>query len=229
MIEEVSFPFGSPEYRQIIRDKVIDKIDGRIYASTLFLLLTGIILIISYFIPAYTWYLLPLLCFYFLIINVIEYLFHRYLMHKKTKGMEFIYEHVTVHHGFFADKNMYMEDPRDYYPVILPPLIFIGITVLVVVIASIIFLIFDSNAALFFALVAYSYYFLYEILHFSYHCKDDSILRKLPFVKRLSHYHHLHHQVMLMAHYNFNITFPIADIIFRTQYKGPNPDTMLNQ
>jgi sterol desaturase/sphingolipid hydroxylase (fatty acid hydroxylase superfamily) len=32
--------------------------------------------------------------------------------------------------------------------------------------------------------------------------------------------HQLHHDPRLMAHYNFNITYPIGDLLFGTLWRG---------
>ena len=68
-------------------------------------------------------------------------------------------------------------------------------------------------------MVGYSYYLLYEALHFSYHTRAGGLLKRIPFVDYLSRGHLYHHRIGLMSRYNFNITFPIFDKIFRTQYK----------
>lgn len=55
----------------------------------------------------------------------------------------------------------------------------------------------------------------------SYHSPPDSWLGSLPGVAYLRAHHQIHHSQTLMGKYNFNITFPIADALFGTTYKGP--------
>lgn len=67
-----------------------------------------------------------------------------------------------------------------------------------------------------FALVAYAYYLLYEVLHAAYHSPPDSFIKKLPMVSTLATTHLNHHRSGNMAKWNFNITFPIFDRVFGT-------------
>jgi hypothetical protein len=140
-------------------------------------------------------------------------------MHKKIKGFEFLFEHVTVHHMYYNEKTPYVEQPKDVMAVFLPILYFLFISLEIVLISSGIYFFTDYNNALFFAFFAYSYYLMYEILHFSYHTPENSIIKKIPFMKRLAQFHLDHHNSKLMSKYNFNISFPIFDKIFNTMYK----------
>jgi sterol desaturase/sphingolipid hydroxylase (fatty acid hydroxylase superfamily) len=88
------------------------------------------------------------------------------------------------------------------------------------VVALFIYFVADLNNALFFGVVGFAYYLMYETLHFSYHAKSGSFIKKLPFVEQSAYLHLLHHRAKLMSKYNFNITFPIFDEVFNTLYKG---------
>jgi hypothetical protein len=165
---------------------------------------------------SYFWYLIPI---YFLICNYIEYTLHRYPIHKKTKGFEFLFEHVTVHHRYYNEKTPYIEEPKDVMAVFLPILYFIFISLEFMLISAIIYFFIDYNNAVFFAFFAYRYYLMYEILHFSYHTPENSFIKKIPFMKKLAQFHLNHHESKLINNYNFNITFPIFDKIFNTAYK----------
>lgn len=211
-----SLPFGSAQYRQHFREQVTGRIPGPAYALLVLVLLVVIITALALLIPKYEPYFLVLLPAYFLFVNWLEYLLHRYPMHRKTRGMEVVYEHVTIHHNFYANEYFYFEEPRDYYAAILPWYIFIGLTVVIAAVSGMIYLFFGMSNALFFALVAYSYYLLYEILHFSYHTSEKSWVKKLPFINHLARRHIVHHRTSAMAHYNFNITFPIFDRVYGT-------------
>lgn len=218
-LTDTAFPFGSQQFREHFRNNVAGRLNGTLYALANFLILIAIIGALAVTIPKYEPYFLALLPAYFLFANGLEYVLHRYPMHHKTKGFEVVYEHVSIHHNFYADRDFYFKEPRDYYAAILPFYIFIGLTLVITAVSGLIYVGFGLSNALFFALVAYAYYLLYELLHFSYHMSENSLIKKLPFFKRLSHQHILHHQTRLMAHYNFNITFPIFDWLFSTSYK----------
>ena len=211
-----SLPFGSEQYRQHFRDHLAGPIPGPIYALLVLCLLIAIIVGLALSIPRYEPYFLVLLPAYFLFTNWLEYLLHRFPMHRKTPGMEIVYEHVTIHHNFYANEHFYFEEPRDIYAAILPWYIFIGLTLVIGAVSGLIYFFFGLSNGLFFALVAYSYYLLYEILHFSYHTPADGWVKQLPFIGSLAQRHVVHHRTNAMAHYNFNITFPIFDRVYGT-------------
>ena len=48
-------------------------------------------------------------------------------------------------------------------------------------------------------------------------------LARLPLLSRLRQHHMAHHDLRLMGHYNFNITFPLCDRLFGTVWKQPRP------
>ena len=77
----------------------------------------------------------------------------------------------------------------------------------------------STNAALLFIATVFSYYLNYEWLHFAYHLPETHFVAKLPFISTLRKLHHTHHDTQLMTKYNFNITYPIFDVIFGTYYK----------
>ncbi len=213
--------FGSTEYREQFRGQARTRLDGRWYALiNLFLLLSimiGLALSIQHY-DVIFWVSLPA---YFLIVNGVEYWLHRYPMHRKMTGMLIVYEHVTIHHNFYANEHFFFEEPADFYAAILPHYIFIGLTLVITILGGAVGLLFGADRGLAFAFVAYAYYLIYELLHFSYHTPQSSFVKRIPFLARLSRMHIQHHQTKLMAHYNFNITFPIFDVLLGTLYKEP--------
>lgn len=211
--------FGSNEYRASFRESVRRRPSGTVYVLAVFLLLLSILGFIVWRIEAFdNWFWISLPA-YFLVANGIEYWLHRYPMHHRMRLMPVVYEHVTIHHNFYADEHFYFEQPEDYYAAILPYYIFVGLSLVIALIAGVVGFVFGADRGWQFALVAYSYYLLYEALHFSYHTRAGGLLKRIPFVDYLSRGHLYHHRIGLMSRYNFNITFPIFDKIFRTQYK----------
>jgi hypothetical protein len=219
-----SLKFGSAEYRGFFRNHLAGRLNGNLYVLINFSVLLAIILTLAISIPRYEPYFLLLLPCYLLFTNWLEYVLHRYPMHHKTPGFMVVYEHVTIHHNFYANRDFYFEEPRDYYAAVLPFYIFIGLTLVITAVSGLIYLGFGLSNALFFALIAYCYYLTYEVLHFSYHMPANSFVKRMPFINGLSRAHILHHQTQLMARYNFNITFPIFDWVFKTSYRGPKPE-----
>jgi len=80
---------------------------------------------------------------------------------------------------------------------------------------------FSTNVALLFALTGVLYFLNYELLHFASHLPEQHSVSRIPIIKKLKHHHTVHHNPRLMAHYNFNISYPIADWVMSTIYKEP--------
>ena len=78
----------------------------------------------------------------------------------------------------------------------------------------------SHNAGWLFAAVCVGYFLLYEWLHFTYHLSADGPIGRLPFIAALRRHHRAHHDPKLMGDWNFNITFPIADWVMGTIYRG---------
>ncbi len=165
------------------------------------------------------WLTLPLA---FLYANLVEYVGHRFVMHRKVPGLGLIYRrHAGQHHRFFTDQSMALEGWRDCKVVLFPAILmvfFFGAFALPL--GLLLAWLTTANVAWLFVIVALGYYMNYELLHLAYHLPDDSAILRLPFLKRLRRLHHTHHRTDLMAHANFNITYPIGDWLFGTRHSG---------
>jgi hypothetical protein len=163
------------------------------------------------------WVVLPLA---FLFANAGEYFGHKGPMHRPVRGMRILFQrHAREHHRFFTHEAMHYESSRDFKMVLFPPvmlLFFLG--ALATPIAVLLFACSSANVGWLFVSVAMGYFLTYEWLHFAYHLHPDSWIGRLPFIERLRRHHMQHHDPSLMGKYNFNITFPICDRIFRTAY-----------
>ncbi len=219
--------FGTEAFRDYFRNQYVTEEagirflgiqTGSLYIKVVFAFLISIPLLIALQID-FKGYQVFTAMIYIVFANFVEYMLHRYPMHHKQKGAEFLYEHTTIHHAFFDKEMNYIDKDRDLMSVFLPSLYASFIMVIISVISVLLGLIIGANEALFFAFIAMTYYLIYEIFHYSYHCKEDSIFRCLPFRKKLGEYHILHHDSTLMSQYNFNITVPIFDILFGTLKK----------
>lgn len=66
-------------------------------------------------------------------------------------------------------------------------------------------------------------YLFYEVMHFSYHLPDGSLVEKIPVWRELRQLHNLHHRRNIMTEKNFNITLPIFDYLLKTlHWEGNN-------
>lgn len=161
----------------------------------------------------------------FLVANLIEYLGHRGPMHHPRRGLGILYQrHTRQHHRFYTHEAMRCESPRDFHIILFPPamlLFFLG--GIAVPLGLLVRWLATTNAGLLFAATAMAYFLTYEWLHFCYHQPPASRLGRLPFMAVLRRHHTVHHDQALMGRYNFNITFPICDRLFGTNF-GTCPD-----
>ncbi len=145
----------------------------------------------------------------FLYANVIEYFGHKGPMHKPTRLLRLVYRrHLLEHHAFFTDARMQTDSTRDYKMVLFPPLLivfFFGVFALPA--GLLLSALAGTNVAALFVATAMGYFLSYEWLHLAYHLGHGGPLRR---------HHAAHHDPAQMGRFNFNITFPVCDLIFGT-------------
>lgn len=158
-----------------------------------------------------------------LVANLVEYLGHRGPMHHRRTGLSLLFHrHTDEHHQFFTDDWMTCRSPKDYKIVLFPPVMLFTYLGLVAVPAGVLSYIFTTQNAAWLAIASAMFYFLsYELLHFTYHIDEDTFVGRLWMVRVLREHHRIHHSQKLMTRYNFNITWPLADLLFGTIYRGP--------
>jgi hypothetical protein len=160
----------------------------------------------------------------FLYANLVEYVGHRFPMHRPFPGLKLIYRrHAGQHHRFFTHEAMPLEGPRDLRAVLFPPLLvvfFFGGFALPawIVLAGAA----SPNAAWLMLATAIGYFLSYEFLHLAYHQPPGHWMARVPGVARLRWLHRHHHDPRVMATKNFNITWPIGDLLFGT-LERPTP------
>lgn len=171
-------------------------------------------------VQALEWLTIPIT---FVYANLAEYFGHRGPMHHPRRGLRLIFRrHTKQHHRFFTDQDMAYTSSRDFkavlFPLVMIVFFFVGFGGPVV---ALIWWWLSANVALLFIITAIGYFLNYELLHFIYHCADDSAWRRIPGVNRLRELHRHHHNPELMQNHNFNITYPIGDWLFGTYYRQP--------
>jgi hypothetical protein len=212
--------YGKAEYRDIYRREHIGRLySGRIHLSFAVLFSLGgigLCVLLLENVQPLEWLALPLA---FLYANLVEYAGHRWVMHRKVRWLSLAYtRHAGQHHRFFTDRNMALESWRDCKAVLFPAfLIVFYFGAFALPQALLLAWLTTANVALLFVIVALGYYLNYELLHLAYHLPEQSRVLRLPFLRRLRQLHHRHHEPSLMAHANFNITYPIGDWIFGTR------------
>src|SRR4051794_23208291 len=165
------------------------------------------------------WLTVPLT---FLFANCGEYLGHKGTMHVPRRGLGLIYKrHTLQHHHFFTNEEMSYDHTRDFKMVLFPPLMivyFFGLFALPV--GALLWLFASPNVARLYVATAVGYFLTYEWLHFVYHLNPKSWIGRNPIIARMRRHHQTHHDLALMGKHNFNITFPICDLVFGTMW-GP--------
>ena len=77
----------------------------------------------------------------------------------------------------------------------------------------------SANVAWLFIATGLAYFLNYEILHTAYHVPDGHWLGRVPGVQRLKWLHQAHHDTTRMTRINFNISYPICDLLFGTLHR----------
>lgn len=171
-------------------------------------------------VTALEWLTVPLT---FIYANLTEYFGHRYVMHHKRRGFGLIYErHARQHHRFFTADSMEFDDARDLKAVLFPAVLVCFFFILFGgPLALVVGWVFGTNAAYLAAATAVAYFLNYELLHLAHHLPATHWISRLPAMRRLRWLHTVHHEPSLMASWNFNVSYPIGDWLFRTLWRGP--------
>ena len=164
------------------------------------------------------WLTIPLT---FLYANLSEYLGHRGPMHHKTRFLGAVFRrHSIEHHSFFTDKAATFDSSQDYKAVLFPPILLVFFIVgFAIPVGALLYWLLSANVGFLFILTAVLYFLNYELLHFAYHADPASWIGRLPFMSQLRQHHINHHNRQLMTRYNFNIAYPICDLLFGTLYR----------
>jgi hypothetical protein len=160
------------------------------------------------------WLIVPVA---FFAANVFEWWIHRYVMHRPVKGFMGIYKrHTLAHHQFFTDKEPTIDDTRDFRIVFFPPYALTTFILMSAPAALVVGQLWSANAGWLLMCTTAGIYLNYEFFHFCCHVKDDSLVRRIPFINTIRRHHVAHHDTAIMMERNFNLTYPIADWLFGT-------------
>jgi len=160
----------------------------------------------------------------FLFANLAEYLAHKGPMHRPLAGMKILFRrHTRQHHHFFTHDAMAYASSRDFKMVLFPPfVVFFFLGVIAAPTALLLGALVSPNVGWLFVVTGMGYFLTYEWLHFAYHLDPSSAVGGHPLLRRLRALHRTHHDKRLMGKWNFNITFPICDLLFGTWYAPPS-------
>ncbi len=164
------------------------------------------------------WLTVPLTLLY---ANLSEYFGHRGPMHHPWKGLGIVYRrHSGQHHRFFTDGDMVIDGTRDLKAVLFPTVMMVFfLLAFALPVGLLMGWWFGSNVAWLFVASAVAYFLNYELLHLLYHLPQQGFVARLPWLSRLRRLHQAHHDPRLMARFNFNITYPVGDLLFGTLWR----------
>lgn len=160
-----------------------------------------------------------------LVSNIFEWWIHRGPMHRPWRRMKFIYDqHTGRHHRIYRHYDMAMRSWKEVEFVSFGTVLYVSIIAIAFIFAGIVWQLTSWNVALCFLATETLYVFIYELLHLAYHLPEGHPITRLGVLRRLAAWHTAHHDPRLMRKHNFNVTFPLADWLFRTGApKEPKP------
>lgn len=154
--------------------------------------------------------------------NLVEYLGHRGPMHHAWRGLAIVYRrHAGQHHRFFTDRDMSIDSARDLKAVLFPAVMIAFFLIAFALPAGVLLgWLLGPNVAWLFVATAVAYFLNYELLHLLYHLPQRGLVARLPWLPVLRRLHQTHHDPRLMTSHNFNITYPVGDLLFGTLWRG---------
>lgn len=212
------------KFRAKYRANISPYYSGLVHVAMLFTAAGGIMWFTLSRVDGFQWTDLWIVIASMLVFNYAEWASHRWWGHQKTKLFKLFYQrHTGDHHTFFEEHAMEYQMVLDWRVVIFPIYLIVAFTVLVALPGGLVLgWLISPNIGLLFAATLISQYWMYEVLHFSYHLPRGSLLersfRKIPGWRYLRLFHTIHHNRDLMAEGNFNITAPLSDWLFGTLY-----------
>jgi Fatty acid hydroxylase superfamily len=172
--------------------------------------------------PAIVWLAFPV---FLVIANLFEWGIHRFSMHRPLQPRILYTTHALIHHRAFSGSAQEIRGVRDLSLVMMPWYTLIFVFVIASPVAIVAALLAGWALAGVFLVASVSYFLIYETIHTLHHLRPATLAR-IPAgssrtVAALRRHHHHHHQVEHMAHVNFNVTFPLADLVCGTYQRPP--------
>ena len=153
----------------------------------------------------------------FLSSNIFEWAMHRFIMHRPVKGLMGIYKrHTLAHHQFFTDHEPRIDTTRDFRITFFPPYALVTFIAISIPPALALGFLWSANAGWLLMCTTTGMYLNYEFFHWGCHVRDDRVIRHVPLMNTIRRHHIAHHNQAIMMERNFNLTYPIADWLFRT-------------
>lgn len=151
------------------------------------------------------------------IANLVEWIAHKELLHKRRRFWEILYDqHTPIHHRVYREDSMAVESRREWIFVLMPTRGVVGIAILGIPMALAVLQVFGADVCWTVLATIALYATSYEVLHLCYHLSEDHPIAGMRLVKKLKRHHARHHNLKLMQNWNFNVTLPLWDWILGT-------------
>ena len=150
----------------------------------------------------------------FLAGNLVEWLMHRYVMHRLVDvfALRAIYDrHTRQHHQYFTDAEHTINSVREFRIVFFPWRVLAVFATSGLLLGWIATQLVNANAGYILFVTMVAQYLTYETFHFCCHVPENWFVRNAPFINTIRRHHTAHHNQGIMMKYNMNLTFPIAD------------------
>jgi hypothetical protein len=166
------------------------------------------------------WAAFPL---FWIVANFFEWGMHRFPMHHPLQPRVLYTNHALVHHYGFQAADQEIRDMSELSVVMMPWYTLIMVFAMASPIAFAATFVGGTALAGVFLVSAVCYFLLYETIHTLHHLPMATLerlgLARLGALRKLRAHHHHHHQLANMAHTNFNVTAPLADVVLGTYYR----------
>ncbi len=177
----------------------------------------GVMIAAAALLRAVTWVDLLAVPLTFLGAFGLEWRAHKTILHRRTRGLELLYErHELAHHVLYTYDALAMRSGRELFLILMPPYAIGLVFGMVVPIAGLVYALFGANAALLTTASSMAFFLSYEWLHLAYHLPPESFVGRLRLVRVLRELHRRHHDPRLMKRWNFNVTVPVFDWVHGT-------------
>jgi hypothetical protein len=145
--------------------------------------------------------------------NLFEWWVHRGPLHERWRGLGLLYErHSRAHHVAFLDDDMAIRSARELRLVLFPPFVFPLFVLLNAPLLLLLAWLGGRDAGLVFMASAVTYYLIYEGLHTLHHLPG----RRRGVTGWMQRHHARHHDPTRMREGNWNVSFPLWDVVLRT-------------
>lgn len=214
-----------PPHREAVRERLVSEIPGwyspLLHLATPTLIGLGLMVCAAFTIHALNPLELLFVPLIFVFSNAVEWRAHKYLLHRRTRFMEVLYDrHTPEHHVIYVFEDMAIRSRQEFKLVLIPAFGILAVFVLTTPILAGLWLAGQQNLAALFVMSSMFYVLSYEWLHLSYHMPPESFIGRRRVIRFLRHHHATHHRPELMQKWNFNVNVPLWDWVKGTTYKG---------